>query len=341
MTHECTVNCAQAILAAQEPVLLFFNGIGDHLISLPAIRALAHLFSGRLRLICHRDAPELFFSDVPLKHCVRISHFWRSAGEVAFDADAVASAVGECDVLLSLNRSFTASVQRLLEVMKPQLSLGYFRPFSASLPLRHDIHAADVAFELPQLLCPDLDLLAFAQPPVLPRAAERAALDLYRHLPSGMRVLCVHVESGAGKGWALQPLIDFCRAFLGRHSEYSVLIVGTNNVAISKDVSEGLVVDATGLPLAVSLAVVSQSDLFTGVDSCMLHAADSFRVPGVGLFGPTRSAEFGFRFSDHRHVSSCSGMTLLSPEAVLDAIEELIAARSERYESLRGVSTFC
>jgi hypothetical protein len=41
---------------------------------------------------------------------------------------------------------------------------------------------------------------------------------------------------------------------------------------------------ALDLPLPVAMAVIRDSDLFLGVDSCMLHAADFFRLPGKSAF---------------------------------------------------------
>jgi ADP-heptose:LPS heptosyltransferase len=324
---DSAVSSAHRILAARAPALLFFNGIGDHLISLPAVRALAEIFGGRLRFICHTDAPELFFSDVPAGGWIRIPGFWKHGGEVAFDADAVAEALGVCDALLSLNRSFTQSVARLMGLTKPKCSVGFCGPFAASLSLRHDIHAAHAAFDLARFLCPDLNISAFAHPPCLPRAAHSAALELRTRLSGNARLVTVHVESGAGKGWPPLSLAEFLRMFLSRHPRHVAMVIGEKDIGIQHLVSEGVVVSGAGLPLAVSLALVSHSDLFIGVDSCMLHVADLFRVPGVGIFGPTRCSEFGFLFSPHRHVSSDFGVTRVSPEAVLHAVESMMAAQ--------------
>jgi hypothetical protein len=51
----------------------------------------------------------------------------------------------------------------------------------------------------------------------------------------------------------------------------------------------------------------------------MLHAADLFRVPGVGIFGPTDPQKWGFRFSTHKHITSDSIMSITSEE-VIDAL---------------------
>jgi hypothetical protein len=46
-------------------------------------------------------------------------------------------------------------------------------------------------------------------------------------------------------------------------------------------------------------------------------------VPGVGLFGPTRAATWGFRFASHRHVEM-STMAEITAAEVLAALEDLV-----------------
>ncbi len=60
-----------------------------------------------------------------------------------------------------------------------------------------------------------------------------------------------------------------------------------------------------------------------GIDSCMLHAADLARVPGVGLYSPTQPAIWGFRFAPHRHVYGGT-MADISVDDVFSAMESLV-----------------
>jgi ADP-heptose:LPS heptosyltransferase len=73
------------------------------------------------------------------------------------------------------------------------------------------------------------------------------------------------------------------------------------------------------------MGLVGEADLFVGVDSCMLHVADLFRVPGVGLFGPTRPRQWGFRFGLHRHVVTEGDMSEIREDEVLGALEAVLA----------------
>jgi aryl-alcohol dehydrogenase-like predicted oxidoreductase len=84
------------------------------------------------------------------------------------------------------------------------------------------------------------------------------------------------------------------------------------------------------LPLDCALALTTVADLFVGVDSCFLHAADLARVAAVGLFFATNPVEFGLRWSARRHVRA-DEPSVLEPAEVADALRAVAAEhRAER-----------
>src|SRR6266516_2903876 len=112
------------MIEALQPVAIFGNGLGDHLLILPALRALAELFRGRLTLVCMPGARNSFFSDLPLRSVCE-AHMNKVNGGRVFDAQAVATAVGTTDLLLSLNPWHSSSMSRLLELLTPRHSIGF------------------------------------------------------------------------------------------------------------------------------------------------------------------------------------------------------------------------
>lgn len=79
--------------------------------------------------------------------------------------------------------------------------------------------------------------------------------------------------------------------------------VGAQNYANLGAADAGTVAGAVSLvgklSLEESLALISQADLLIGIDSGLLHAAVSFRVPAVGIWGAT-SPKFLFAESESR-----------------------------------------
>ncbi len=164
-------------LAAVNPVVFHFNGLGDRLMALPALRALACLFAGRLALIGGAGDRVRFYADVPLREAHEVFCPVVDGGR-RFDAAELAGKVGACDLLISLNTWPSPDYERLLAHWPGAASLGFSRSFRSRLRVDHERHACDNYFDLVQALSPSARLTAFAQPPALPEPeAPVGALD--------------------------------------------------------------------------------------------------------------------------------------------------------------------
>lgn len=337
------------MLEATQPVALFANGLGDHLLALPALRALADLFRGRLTLVGMPGVRSLFFSDLPLRSFCEVP-MESVDGRRIFDAEAVRENVREADLLLSLNPWHSQVVTQLLELLGSPPSIGFHRSFDKALPLDYSKHSSELAFDVPLQLAPALRVEDFAGPPAISADAWQRARDLRSLVPASTRVLAVHADTGiwtsdgsnpseadvapsrvrGSKMWPAHRFVRLLDLFLRRHSDIVVFVVGAKNLHLDRGECGSRIIPCLGLPLDTTLALVGQSDFFLGVDSCMLHAADLHRIPGVGLFGPTDCREFGFRFAPHRHVSSGTSMEGIAVDVVLDALESLVGDHPDR-----------
>lgn len=310
------------MLDAQYPAAIFGNGFGDCLITLPALRALAWTFPNRLALICPPDLGRLFFFDLPLRVLCECEMPQTPAGKT-FDADAAVDSLGACDLLLSLIPWHSADVERLLRRLSPTHSVGFFPAYQVTLPCYDGRHAADGVFDVPLYLNPSLRLEEFAAPPVFPERACQSARRMRSFVPPTARALVVHADTKREKMWPPERLVKTLDLFLERHPDFIVFVLGTEDLGLERGRYGKRVIPLYGLPIAVALAFVGEADLFLGVDSCMLHAADLFRVPGVGLYGPTDHTRWGFRFGPHRHIRNGDSMEAIDVEEVLGALESL------------------
>lgn len=313
------------MLDAKHPAAIFANGFGDCLMALPALRAAASLFRRRLTLVCPPGIARLFFSDLPLG-VVCGCEMRQAPGGRAFDADGLSKRLMGCDLLLSFNSTWhTPDVDRLLKLLSPENSVGFFPGFRTVLPRTADKHSADLVFDVPRRLKPSLRLEDFAAPPVFPSKAHQLARRMRGLVPAGGRVLVVHADTSPEKMWPAEKFVALLDEFLERHPDFVAFVVGARPLPLDAGRHGRRVFVCHGMPLAVDLAFVGEADLFLGVDSCMLHAADLFRVPGVGLYGPTRCEEWGFRVGPHRHVCGAGGrVENISVAAVLEALESLV-----------------
>lgn len=307
----------------EHPAVIFGNALGDQLMALPALRALTSLFPSRLSLICMPGFRRKFFSDLPLRSVCEVAMTVR-AGQRRFDAAAVAKRIGKCDLFLSLNPWRSKSLDRLVRILSPALSVGLMPPCKVALAKKRKKHAIDSAFSVPRYLKPSLRVDAFASPPRIPDRVGPRIREYLRAVARGKRVLAIHNESKPHKVWPTDRLSKLMGEFLERHQDFVIFLLDLFPPRMKIERCPDRVLHSRGLPLHYAFEVIRESELFLGVDSCMLHAADLCRVPGVGLFGRTNPRSWGFRFSTHLHVRDKRGLNHISEAAVLKALESLM-----------------
>jgi ADP-heptose:LPS heptosyltransferase len=322
------------LLQARTPAVYFSTLIGDSILTLPTLRALAEMFTAPITLICPKVAFDLCFHAVSPR-LIDITGIapggppiGRDAGRT-LDYEALVSDVGVVDVFINAvpwdipSNSFIRNLWRRLA---PAMSIGFPTDDDYDIIVPRDLpHSADLTFKLARLFDSSLRLESYAQPVPLPQAVQHDARSIRAAVPAGVKVLVVHADAGwTEKRWPATRFIDMLDRFLSRHREFVAWVVGMGDEELNVGRERDRVFPYLGLPLDLAMGLVANADLFVGVDSSMLHAADLAGVPGVGLFGPTRPALWGFRFAPHRHVDK-SAMSDITVEEVLHAMEDLVA----------------
>lgn len=313
------------LLEAKNPVLFYHNGIGDRMLAMPTVRALSSLFPGRLKIFCQPGDRELFYYDLHLGG-VYETDIWRGSEEWTFDARAVAEAVGECDLFISLAPWFSEDLSEFMSQYPAAETLGFFRAFKHARAFKDETtHSIDGVFEALEWFDPTLRLDDFVYPLHLPRENVEDARSLRAKVTDPFRVLVIHTESFPHKMWPVERYVSVLDKFFERHPDHVAFVVDVEDRGLNTGKYGAHVIPCPRLPLATAFALIGEADLFLGIDSCMLHAADYFRVPGVGLFGPTDWFVSGFRLSTHRHLFNGRSITNLDEDSVLSALESLVA----------------
>jgi hypothetical protein len=285
----------------RRPVVFHINGYGDRLMATPALRALVHLFGRSLRILCARGDGATMLSSVRGATFVEIDARHVTNGWT-FDADEAASAVGDCDLFLSLNPWDDPAADRLQKLLAPTHTVGFNAKFATRLSRYADRHAVDEAFELPRLFDPRLSVDCFSGPPSFGAEAERDADEIMCQLLGDRRILAVQTETNPAKSWPAEDLAAILDVFLEECDDFIALVVDKFGHGLDGGPRGSRVIPCYHLPLATAMAIVARSTLFLGVDSCMLHVADLARVPGVAMFSSTNAKRFGFRFTPGVHV---------------------------------------
>lgn len=314
------------LMDAQHPVVFFANGIGDTILSLPALRALAELFPRRMTLVCDKPvfaflSNELAFRRVVDTKMERNVPDWTRE----FHVPGVADEIGKCDLFISLVPWHSQSLKKLLQKLKPENSIGFFQDFHMRVSLDFQKHAADLAFDIPKQFDGSLRLEDYASPLRLSPEGHRVAQTILELIPPAVRILAVHADTGRNKMWPAERFVQLLDSFLERHPEFLVLVVGGSPQPLDRGRNAQHVIPCYGLALDASFCLVGHADIFLGVDSCMLHAADLYRIPSVGLFGASSPVEFGFRLAEGCRVCKGRSMESIDVAQVLDALEAVLA----------------
>lgn len=323
------------LLRASRPALCFVSNIGDAVLTLPTLRALGEMFSAPLTLICPQVVYDLCFREVSVHHVDTTGlpltgpHPLPGAALRPRDYDALASEIGTVDVFIDTlpwNSLSGIIIRPLVQRLALTTTVGFPTDYRYDFVVhKRECHMADLAFTLARLFDPSLRIESYAAPVPIPPSVRQRASATRAAVPAGAKVLAVHADTDwAEKRWPATRFIDLLDRFLSQHPDFVAWIVGMGHEELNVGREGDRVFPQLGLPLDLAMSLVANADLFLGIDSCMLHAADLARVPGVGLFGPTRSATWGFRFGPHRHVDM-STMADITVERVLQALDDLAA----------------
>jgi ADP-heptose:LPS heptosyltransferase len=322
------------LLRARTPAMYFATNIGDSILTLPTLRALAEMFTNPLTLICPKVAFDLCFwevspSFVDITGAVPAGPSIGAHADRVLDYETLVSEIGVVDVLINVVPWDVPSnifIQRLWRRLAPTTTIGFPTGDDYDIIVPRDLpHSADLPFKLARLFDPSLRIENYAQPVPLQQSVQKEVRSIRAAVPDGIKVLVVHADARwTDKCWPATRFIDLLDRFLSRHRDFAVWVVGMGHEELNVGRERDRVFPYLGLPLDLAMGLVANADLFVGIDSSMLHAADLARVPGVGLFGPTRPATWGFRFAPHRQVDR-STMADITVEDVLDAMEDLVA----------------
>jgi len=322
------------LLQARNPAVYFSTLIGDSLLTLPTLRALAEIFTAPITLVCPKISFDLCFREISPRY-IDITGIAPGAlppiGPVStrrLDYDTLVSEIGAVDVFINAvpwDIPSNGFIRPLWRRLAPTTSIGFPTDDDYDIIVPRDVqHSADLTFKLARLFEPSLQLETYAQPLLLPPTVQEEARSIRAALPAGVKVLVVHADAGwTKKRWPATRFIDLLDRFLSRHRDYVAWIVGMGEEELNVGRERDRVIPYLGQPLDLAMGLVANADLFVGIDSSMLHAADLARVPGVALFGPTQPALWGFRFAPHRHVDK-GAMADITVEEVLGALEDLV-----------------
>lgn len=307
---------------AFRPALFFCNAFGDHLCARPTVMALQAYFGGRLGFIGHPYMVEHFYPDAGFRFVHEIPFVSREDLTHGFALSDIQKVDDQFDALISLNPWDSPLVRELADAIAPRPFIGLNFWYSDVGLLKSEDNIVDHTFKLAKLLDPQASLERFATlQPRAPLYVHRSR-HIQDQLPAGKKVLCVHTETQAYKQWTLDKFRQLIHAFLERHDDYAVVIVDPTDNDLDEGPFSDRIFSFDQVDVDTATDVLVACDLFVGIDSYFMHAADFARVPTVAIFGETDPRLWGPRFATHR-VCRAAKASEVSVQEVLAALEEL------------------
>ena len=104
----------------ERPAVFLLNGRGDQLLALPAMRALATVFTGGVQLILGQGMYEFFYRGLPMGGPVRA--WWKDREKLSIDVERIASSAKTCDLFVCLSTIDAPSIAELARKLEARWS---------------------------------------------------------------------------------------------------------------------------------------------------------------------------------------------------------------------------
>ncbi len=318
-------------------LLLHPGGLGDCILSLPAVRLLRARFpsaevtvAGNLdhlgAILSGYAERVISLSSLPLHHLYSSGplppeevHFWLSF-----------------DPIVSWTGSGNPEYVRKIKEIHPHAFVASWKP------------ERDETRHVSQLFADSIESVIHSGGPVEPAAVflnqalrKEGMLWLAQRGWENMDSLtALHPGAGsAAKRWPLNRFTDLALHYVLKEKRKLLVIEGPAETGLAKQITGGLPANsailAELLPLGLLAAVVEQCRLFIGNDSGIAHLAAALQVPSVVLFGPTLPrhwAPLGRHVRVLRNPQGCEGCargvqthTCLENITVQDVIQNSLA----------------
>jgi len=314
------------ILQSSSSVAVFFaNGIGDAIFTLPTLRALASGFAGRITMLIEDGHHRFLYDELKLKHLALSPTSSDPESRRNFDVECFLPYSLEADLFIALVPWKSNCIDDLVRRIQPCATIGFFSKYNIRVPYDPTKNNFDMHFAIARCIFPQKRLEEYSHPPLFNPGVCYWGDKILGGIEKPLRRVVLHTESfSSGKSLPPYTTAELVKEIVTSDENIVVIYIGVISAARDLEMISPQVIVMTDIPLALAMYLASQADYFIGVDSCMLHVADLARVPGVGIFGPSKPEEFGFRFSPkHVHLSVQGPVDSVSVHDIVSAFRQI------------------
>lgn len=318
---------------AKTPVLFFSNAIGDAYIALPAIRAINDIYNGNLRIIT-RSFYKYLFSEEGFNHVetIEVNATLNEEGAIVnhFDIQEFRKCLEGADLFIDINPwHITDNFEEYVAMLDNEKihTIGFFKCYKDWIKPDFSINSFDNAFNIVRAIDGKRNIEDYAYPPKLNENIESFVQRVKHTFDDDFIIIGVQDETKEYKMWVPGKFEQLLNQLLSRYDNLGIIIM-SKSTSINLDnitEKERVLYFEESFPVTVMAGLLHITDFFIGIDSMFLHLADLYKIPAVGLFGPTSHKEWGFRFTKGKEVVSITGkMEDIPVEEVLNSVITMI-----------------
>lgn len=312
-------------------VLSFGGGLGDAYIHLVTLRALQEIFQERFVLITTERNKDLYkeenFSKIEIIELSRVNDNDGKLTAYSFNMNYFNTLLDNCDVLIDLNPWYMPFEYKDYIEGSTCNTLGRFKFFKTHIPYDCSQNIFDSTFLFAKYFNDKLDIRDFAYPPQLGVKAKNFLEKVQTALQESLFLFGIQDETKDHKLWNPGSFEDLIDRLLDRYNNAGVIVLSRKTTIDLDKIRNKQRVISFGSPRAINefISLMHIVDLFIGIDSVFLHLTNLFKVPTIGIFGPTDPVEWGLKFTQGEIVVSKSGKTEDIPVALVEhAVNRLI-----------------
>jgi ADP-heptose:LPS heptosyltransferase len=310
-------------------MVIQLGGIGDVLMIFPLLRQLRENFPDKSLLTLTEYGDWLFALAPDLSDGITHQRLDLSLGYREKLGQIRSFSKGGIDLVISTARGDGAVESSLIAWLTGAgIRIGYRQEGSALLYT----HTRDFSYQVP-IVEQNLGMLELLKCSSVATAlgltiAEEVAAEAKRLLEQprelGGAVITFHPFAGnfaEFKSWPVTRYAQLANMLIDRYSASIIVLGSARDRALWEEAcplgpKQGVTNLCGEISFPKSAAIIKQSDLFIGNDSSLLHLAESFGIPAIGIFGSTSPAQIlprGHGTVVVRHDPGCAPCYLHQP----------------------------
>lgn len=310
------------ITHARRPLLICHTLAGDLLMAVPTLRLLKERYGTDAPVVCGAEPEhQMIFRQVGFTNLHPREFRARSlAAQMVwdFDIDSVLPLGDDCDLFINLAEGGGPDFSTIATKFRLP-SVGFHK--NADLRIRFDgatIHIVERYFAVARALSASAHVNDYAYFPH--RSDAQSVRAMVREEVGPGRLVVVHADTKVEKMWPLERWAAWLKRLWAHEPDTRVVLLGYPAIPIENYAVDSRLHDCRDLPLTVNYEIAGMADLFVGIDSCMIHAADLCRVPAVGIFTNGFPPWYcGMRFADGESLIGANPPDDVAVEAVWEA----------------------